>query len=187
MKQFILFLAMLFVGVANAATVVIPADGRAVSVSGATVSLAVIDASLATATETVYSSPINIAGLALQELDSLGQKSNIDFRIGTVVAVCKDLSDTATVVDSVNTAVFVEALDASFDVAGIPSSSDGWYAVDSMKVLGNGDAGAKVKRIKAMKLATEAPTFLRFKLVGLSGLAYAKPRCLVYWTRKDWK
>jgi len=190
MKKLISFILIVAVAFVFGATYQKPTSYKVEAISGEAYNAYMLDVTLSNKGDSAFSNPISVSGISLQELDSVGLKSNIDYRIGIFTAVCVDINDTnsTTTVDSVNAAVFVQASDLAA-LNGDPSTagSDSWYAVDSMKVLGNGDSGAKVKRTKSVKIASEAPLFIRIKLVGLSGNSYSVPRCRVNWTRKNWQ
>ena len=188
MKKIISLILIVAVAFVFGATYVRPNAYKVESITGSAYDYYAIDATLANKGDSAFSNPISISGVTIQAFDSLGQKDKLDYRIGIAVAVCQDINDTnsTTTVDSVNTIVYIQASDLAAS-NGDPntSGSDSWYAVDSMKVLGNGDAGAKVKRTKSISLASESPAFIRFKLVGASGNSYSVPKCKVKITKKE--
>jgi hypothetical protein len=190
MNKIISFILIVAVAFVFGATYVRPSTYKVEAIQGAAFDVYALETTLATNGDSAFSNPISIAGLTFQAYDSLGQKAKLDYRLGMAIAVCQDTQDTnsTTTVDSVNTVVYIQASDLAAS-NGDPNTtgSDSWYAVDSMKVLGNGDGGAKVKRTKAITLANEASGFIRIKLVGVSGNSYSVAKCKIRIAKKDAK
>lgn len=190
MNKIMIALVLALVVFGFTATTTTPSTYKVESISGDSYTTVVLKTTLANKGDSAFSNPIAISGISFRAYDSLGQKLKIDFTVGTFTVVCKDVQDTnsTTTVDSVNTAIFIRASDLAGNGSD-PSyaGSDAWYAVDSAKVLGNGDGGALVKRTKSVSLASEAPQFIRIVLKGLSGNSYSVPSCTVSLTKKTRK